>query len=364
MRAARIALASACLLAARRLSRRAAAAARSSTDSSSTAAEAAPKPPGAAEERVSRAPTAARLGELIKMRRRPLRTDRRTGRARSSTKARTATRSGSSNATAPQIPDAEVALYFAKVPRPKPGARSKPGSKGPVAKAQAASAGRAGDRPLPGEDRNPRHRSPPSRAKTTADDPDAASVVYSTQIDFPSDGEWRIAALIKEGDETTATLLPSAEVGEFTGDPAARRDGAADPHPDRGRTSAGTSSKITTRIPPDTQNKVDYAEALGKEPILLLFATPKFCQSRVCGPVVDVAEQAQQEFGDKAAFIHMEIYNDNDPARACARRCGPSTCPASRGCSRSTAKGVVSAAIEGAFGLELMDEVVEKVVAE
>ena len=60
-------------------------------------------------------------------------------------------------------------------------------------------------------------------------------------------------------------------------------------------------------------NKVDYAEALGKEPILLLFATPQFCQSRVCGPVVDVAEQAKQEYGDKAAFIHMEIYNDNDP---------------------------------------------------
>ena len=54
---------------------------------------------------------------------------------------------------------------------------------------------------------------------------------------------------------------------------------------------------------------------LGKEPIVLLFATPQFCQSRVCGPVVDVAEQVKQEYGDKAAFIHMEIYNDNDPSK-------------------------------------------------
>ena len=46
---------------------------------------------------------------------------------------------------------------------------------------------------------------------------------------------------------------------------------------------------------------------------MLLFATPQFCQSRVCGPVVDVAEQAKEEYGDKAAFIHMEIYKDNDP---------------------------------------------------
>ena len=54
---------------------------------------------------------------------------------------------------------------------------------------------------------------------------------------------------------------------------------------------------------------------LGKEPIVLLFATPQFCQSRVCGPVVDVAEQVKQLYGDKAAFIHMEIYNDNDPSK-------------------------------------------------
>ena len=75
----------------------------------------------------------------------------------------------------------------------------------------------------------------------------------------------------------------------------------------------GDLSKMTTRIPPDTQNQVDYADALGKEPIILLFATPQFCQSRVCGPVVDVAEQVKQLYGDKAAFIHMEIFEDNDP---------------------------------------------------
>ena len=82
------------------------------------------------------------------------------------------------------------------------------------------------------------------------------------------------------------------------------------------------TSKITTRIPPDTQNKVDYADALGKEPIILLFATPEFCQSRVCGPVVDVAEQVKQLYGDKAAFIHMEIFNDNDPDKGAAAGAG------------------------------------------
>ena len=59
---------------------------------------------------------------------------------------------------------------------------------------------------------------------------------------------------------------------------------------------------------------VDLADALDRgRPVILLFATPALCESRVCGPVTDVAEQVKAEYGDRADFIHMEIYNDNDP---------------------------------------------------
>ena len=57
----------------------------------------------------------------------------------------------------------------------------------------------------------------------------------------------------------------------------------------------------------------DLADVLGKKPVVLLFATPALCQSRVCGPVVDVAEQVKAEYGDEVAFIHQEIYVDNVP---------------------------------------------------
>jgi hypothetical protein len=43
-----------------------------------------------------------------------------------------------------------------------------------------------------------------------------------------------------------------------------------------------------------------------------MFATPRLCQSRVCGPVVDVAEQVRSQVGDRVAFVHMEVFNDND----------------------------------------------------
>ena len=62
--------------------------------------------------------------------------------------------------------------------------------------------------------------------------------------------------------------------------------------PDRGEVS--DISQIDTRVPPDDMHSDDFADVLGKKPVVLLFATPALCQSRVCGPVTDVAEQVKQ----------------------------------------------------------------------
>jgi hypothetical protein len=51
--------------------------------------------------------------------------------------------------------------------------------------------------------------------------------------------------------------------------------------------------------------------------VILVFATPALCQSRVCGPVVDIAEEVKQESKGDAAFIHMEIYDNNTIAQGC-----------------------------------------------
>jgi hypothetical protein len=261
-----------------------------------------------------------------------------------------------------QIPDAEVAIYYSKVPTPKPGAKSKVGSKGQAAKAEALALEEPAVGPFPASIESLATK-PAFRAATTADDPGAASVVYSTQLNFPSDGEWRLAAVIKSGDETSATVLPVAYVGEFTDIPRPR-EAAPLMHTPTAADVGGDLSKITTRIPPDTQNKVDYADALGKEPIVLLFATPKFCQSRVCGPVVDVAEQAKQKYGDKAAFIHMEIYKDNDPAKRVRPQVRAFHLPSEPWLFTINRRGIVSAAIEGAFGIEEIENAVDKAIAE
>jgi hypothetical protein len=264
-----------------------------------------------------------------------------------------------------QIDDAEVALYVAKVPRATPSgvaAGSGEEEKGAVARARTEALEAPAMGPYPAAIESITTK-PAFRAQTTTSDPDAATIVYTTDIDFSSDGEWRIAALIKQGDEINATLLPSASVGEFKRVP---RVGQKAPliHTPTPADVGGDPAKITTRIPPDTQNRVDYADALGKEPIFLLFATPQFCQSRVCGPVVDVAEQVKEESGADAAFIHMEIYNDNDPSKGVRPQVRAFHLPSEPWLFAIDRQGVIRAEVEGAFGVDRLTEIVEEVTGE
>jgi hypothetical protein len=260
-----------------------------------------------------------------------------------------------------QIPNAEVALYLAKVPAPKPGAKSKSGHKGQLSKAQAQALDQPARGPFTASIESLATK-PAFRSASSSEDPDAVTAVYSTRLDLPGAGEWKIAALLKEGGELLGTQLPGVVVGQFKKIP---RPGEKAPliHTPTPEDVGGDLSKLTTRIPPDDLNKVEYAEVLGKEPIVLLFATPKFCQSRVCGPVVDVAEQAQHEYGDEAAFIHMEIYNDNDPAKGPRPQVRKFHLPTEPYLFTIDRNGVVAAAVEGAFGLKLMHEAVDKAIA-
>jgi hypothetical protein len=242
-----------------------------------------------------------------------------------------------------EIPDAEVAIYLARKVRGKAFNQKAMG-------------------PFPARIES-LATEPPFQGKTTTEDPDVASVVYSVPLTLPSEGEYKPVAVIKEKGGIARITLPMLHVGEFAKIPRPGEKAPSIQTP-TAESVGGDLAKLSTRVPPDTQNKVNYAEVLGKEPILLLFATPKFCQSRVCGPVVDVAQQAQQKFEGKANFIHMEIYNDNDPSKGVRPQVRRFHLPTEPWLFAINREGVVSAAIEGGFGTKLMDQTVEKVIAE
>jgi hypothetical protein len=48
---------------------------------------------------------------------------------------------------------------------------------------------------------------------------------------------------------------------------------------------------------------------MGK-PQLIVFATPQFCTSRMCGPIVDIVRTLLPTYGKRVAFTHQEIWQD------------------------------------------------------
>ncbi len=257
-----------------------------------------------------------------------------------------------------QVADAKVALYFARVPLKKGTAAGTEREKEALEEALDQPA--VGPYPAAVESIETQ---PAFRAMTTTDDPDAATAAYVTHVDFPEDGEWRIVALIEEDGELKSSLLPSASVGAFARVPQLGQK-APLIHTPTPEDVGGDLSKITTRIPPDTQSEVDYADVLGKEPIVLLFATPQFCQSRVCGPVADVTEQLKQLYGEEAAFIHMEIYKDNDPNKGVRPQVRAFHLPSEPWLFAIDQNGRIVAEIEGAFGVEELTSTVKGLIGE
>lgn len=78
----------------------------------------------------------------------------------------------------------------------------------------------------------------------------------------------------------------------------------------------GNFAALTTESPPDKALlRYSVAGSLAAHaPFVLVFATPKFCTSRTCGPVVDVVNAVRRQFTGKGVrFIHVEIYRNNNP---------------------------------------------------
>ena len=122
----------------------------------------------------------------------------------------------------------------------------------------------------------------------------------------------------------------------------------------------GDLTKIDTRQPPDSMHDVDYGDVLGKEPIVLLFATPALCTSRVCGPVVDIAEEVKSERPDDAAYIHMEVYNDNDPNKGPRPQLQDFNLMSEPWLFVIGKDGKVSTVIEGAFSKQELEDAIDK----
>lgn len=134
--------------------------------------------------------------------------------------------------------------------------------------------------------------------------------LYVARVTFPQAGEWGAEFEIRRPDEDVETVRFRFPVREETlvfdiGEPVPATKNLTVEDVDGNI----FDRRLTTDPEPDPGlYQMTVAEALNAgKPFVVVFATPGFCQTRTCGPMVDVVKSVSPEFAGRVNFIHVEI---------------------------------------------------------
>ncbi len=188
---------------------------------------------------------------------------------------------------------------------------------------------------------------PQYRSKQNAG-PGGIQAIYATQLPIPHAGTYTVLSLTRTahgligapGEIAVASSSPIPAVGQRAPDVAT----------DTPATVGGNISLLTTRIPPEQMHSTSLSAVLGKRPVALLFSTPQFCISRVCGPVTDVTVSLQHAFAGKIIFIHEEVYAHNQPKQGLRKQMKAFHLETEPWLFTINRHGIITARLEGAFG--------------
>jgi hypothetical protein len=132
---------------------------------------------------------------------------------------------------------------------------------------------------------------------------------WTAQVQFDQPGEYAIAVV-------------SGKQGGGAGLQVLRADQTKVPQPGQPMIAVATPTTadargvnpICTRQPePCALHEVSLDTALAeKRPVVALFSTPALCQSRICGPVLDILLEETAAYADRVRFVHVEVYRSLD----------------------------------------------------
>ena len=199
----------------------------------------------------------------------------------------------------------------------------------------------------------------PYRSETSATEKDHFVAVYAAQVPFSKPGKYAVLVAINVNGKLVGATTVINVVAKSKDSVVAVGKKAPKVATDTVASAGGDVASIDTRIPPSTMHENSLKDVLGQRPVALLFATSALCQSRVCGPVVDIAEQLKAKYGDRMEFIHQEVYVGNkisNDLRPALKAFGLSTEPWLFVIDRN---GEVVERLEGSFGFSAFEQAVK-----
>lgn len=198
-------------------------------------------------------------------------------------------------------------------------------------------------------------------SKTVATDRDAAKTLYVADVPFKKPGKYVVLGLFRldnrlVGAGTTLRVVKDSDV-PGVGQRAPKISTPTE------KSVGGDLSTIDTREPHDSMHDVDFADVYEKKPIVLLFATPQLCQTRVCGPVVDIAEQLKHARSkDDVAWIHMEIWKNNQVKDGPRPQFLAYKLPSEPWLYTIDRNGKIASSIQGAFSARELNDAVDAAI--
>jgi hypothetical protein len=135
--------------------------------------------------------------------------------------------------------------------------------------------------------------------------------VYVAHTTFDSAGKWGVEAAVTQPGRAPETQRigfdvlakdPSPGIGDMA--PRSRNPTLKDVNGDRTKISSATEDDSIL-------HRISVADAVTNgKPTVILFATPRFCTTRTCGPSHQVVLSLAQNYGDRVNFVHIEVYKD------------------------------------------------------
>jgi len=197
------------------------------------------------------------------------------------------------------------------------------------------------------------------RSKQAATEQDPFAAIYAANVDFPKRGEYSVLSATKGADGKFSGATSQVQVSTASADPIPSvGDEAPKVQTDTLESVKGDQAMLDTREPPSDMHE-NFADVVGKKPVALLFATPQLCQSRVCGPVVDIALQMKQQYGDRMAFIHQEVYRDNQVSKGLRAPLTAFHLQTEPWLFTIDRDGRIAARLEGSFGVKEFQQAVQ-----
>jgi hypothetical protein len=186
--------------------------------------------------------------------------------------------------------------------------------------------------------------------------------LYVTRVELPQAGKyWLLAEPV--GGATRIQAIGNVVVEKESAAPNVGQRAIPTDSPTLA-SRGGNLDRLSTSTRPDRElYRLSVADALKAHvPFVVTFATPKFCQTRTCGPVVDVVSSVRKRFaGSPVRFIHVEIYKDNDPAKGTTRWVDDWKLPTEPFTFVVDRQGIVRAKLEGAFSARELEAAVRKI---